>query len=225
MDRKLIFTALAGLVGGLAAGQAWGYFMAKKHLREEFDEELKFQLEMAKRQYQKLYKRDQFDTPATAVEALNRDGDDSIAEEIARAVNALTHYQGKQDEKQVAPKVADDAKTVVNNIFAQGPPPPREVDENEPHLIDIDEFVNNETGYEQYSLTYYMGDGVLADDKDQPIEGDKLDMTVGDNNLAEFQKMGEIAHCVYVRNHKLRAEFEISRSEGKYSEEVLGLRE
>lgn len=217
MNRQLVFTALAGVVGGLGTGLSIGYVIAKKQLEKEFEGELKAQVELAKRHYRKTYKQGEFESPVTVAQALLNE-----APAVDVAIAAMKAYGGDLQDKQ-AP-TTENAEVVVRNIFSDGPPPPSEVDENEPHLITEEEFFSNPNEYEQYSMVFYMGDKVLIDDREQPVEDHKVDSTVGKNNLEAFTKLPEDEHIIYVRNNTLRCEFEIAKHEGNYAVEVLGLR-
>lgn len=75
----------------------------------------------------------------------------------------------------------------------------------EPYIIDPDDFAWNEE-YEKISLTHFA-DGVLADDGDKPIED--VDNTVGGDYFNHFGEYEE--DVVYVRNDKMRVDFEICR--------------
>lgn len=75
----------------------------------------------------------------------------------------------------------------------------------EPYIIDPDDFAWNEE-YEKISLTHFA-DGVLADDGDKPIED--VDGTVGRDYFNHFGEYEE--DIVYVRNDKMRVDFEICR--------------
>lgn len=219
MNKNLLtlgVVAVASAIGGAAGG----YFLTRRHLEHHYEEEARVQIEEAKIYYRKMYKREQFDSPASAVEALIPKTDD---EKVNSAADALNVYQGKIKET-VPEKVVVEGEAVVRNIFANGPPRPQDVDENLPHIIPEEEFLENDTEFEQVSLTWYEGDNVLADEADKPIEAHKTNEIVGDENLLQFQHLGEDERTLYVRNPKLRMEFEISRSEGKFAEEVLGLR-
>lgn len=90
-----------------------------------------------------------------------------------------------------------------------------------PYIIHHDEFFENEREWEQASLTYYEGDDVLADEKDQPVPDPES--TVGNDALGRFGFGSKDRNVVYVRNESIEVDFEIMRSTGKYSVEVLGL--
>ena len=89
-----------------------------------------------------------------------------------------------------------------------------------PYIITKDEFMNNETSFQQITVTYFNGDDVLADDKDQMIN-DK-ERTVGETNLDKMGYGSDDPNVLYVRNDRMEIEFEILNSDGKYSEEVCG---
>lgn len=91
-------------------------------------------------------------------------------------------------------------------------------DEESPYILHIEEFMNDERGYGQTTLTYYEGDDVLVDDKDVPIYNQSG--TVG--NL-RFGHGSNDQNVVYIRNAKLHSEFEVILDHGFYEHEILGV--
>ncbi|WKW86845.1 hypothetical protein SEA_CONLEY_59 [Gordonia phage Conley] len=89
-----------------------------------------------------------------------------------------------------------------------------------PYIITVTEFTDNELGYGQNAISYYAGDHVLADERDQPIPN--IDGVVGERNLRFGDGSGD-ANVVFVRNEALQVDFEICQSLGTYAEEVLGV--
>lgn len=87
-----------------------------------------------------------------------------------------------------------------------------------PYVLQREEFYEEQQGYHQSTLTYYAGDEILVDEEDKPIYN-------------YIQIIGPILFghgsgdpkVFYVRNDKLRAEYEIIHDQGLYSVEVLGL--
>lgn len=75
------------------------------------------------------------------------------------------------------------------------------VDFDRPYIIDYNEV--GELDYEVIELTYYEGDGVLADELDELV--DDVDGTVGKTNLEKFGEYDSIC----VRNDARRVDFEI----------------
>ena len=236
------------------AGTAVGYFVAKKRLELRYEELSKREIAEAKQFYSVLNKRDDFETPASAVESLG----------LTEAAEALMKYQGKDkiskarslenDPVYIAGKALkygdkiEDGDTVsvevheamrvetdstlvevTRNVFTDSQPADDNFDYDEevksrtpdaPYVITHDEYMEAEPEYNQVILTYYIGDDVLTDDKDQPI--DETDATVGDDNLLRFGHGSKDNKIVYVRNDRLDLDFEILQSHGSYVEEVLG---
>lgn len=90
--------------------------------------------------------------------------------------------------------------------------------DTQPYILHKDEFWADEKNYTQTTLTYYDGDNILADEEEAPIYNHervtgplKFGHGSGDKNV------------VYIRNDKLRAEYEILYDSGLFSVEVLGL--
>ncbi len=96
-------------------------------------------------------------------------------------------------------------------------------DPDEPYVITHDEFMENENGWSQATLTYYNGDDVLTDDKDIPIPD--IEALVDSENLTKFGYGSRDRNVVYVRNEKIETDFEITLSQGEFSKEVAGFSE
>lgn len=99
-------------------------------------------------------------------------------------------------------KSEDDAKINVNeNSYPVNP-----------YIITPDEFAENYE-YDTIDITYFS-DGVLADENDEPLED--IENTIGLDAVKHF---GEYEpDTVYVRNERLKCDYEIIRDERKYSE-------
>ena len=88
------------------------------------------------------------------------------------------------------------------------------VNVEKPYVISPDDFGELD-GYETATLTYYA-DGVLEDDYYIVIEESEVDKMVG---VDSFEHFGEHEQdTVFVRNEKLKTDFEIQRDLRKYSE-------
>lgn len=88
----------------------------------------------------------------------------------------------------------------------------------EPYILHKDEFHEDEAGLTQTTLTYYEGDNILCDEADAPIYN--YESVTGP---LRFGHGSGDKNVVYVRNEKLRAEYEILRESGLFSVEVEGL--
>lgn len=88
----------------------------------------------------------------------------------------------------------------------------------EPYVLHKDEFWREEYGYDQLTLTYYAGDDILVDQEETPIYNHNSLM-----GPLTFGHGSNDQNVVYIRNDKLKAEYEILRDRGHYAIEVLGL--
>ena len=141
-----------------------------------------------------------------------------LIDEAKAEVKAVIEESGEQlyEEEDVV---------VHRNIFQNhGPSDRNELDRSNrsstrPYIIDQDEFTQADLEYNQNTLTYYEADGVLVDEQDQPVP---IAQTVGEKNLQFGNASGDV-NIVYIRNDSLEVDFEVCRSFGSYTEEVLGV--
>jgi hypothetical protein len=86
------------------------------------------------------------------------------------------------------------------------------------YILHVDEFVANELDYDQHTMTYYVGDDILADENDVPIYN--FYDVVGELRFGHGSKDPSL---VYIRSEKLRTEWEVIRHTGSFEIEVRGL--
>ena len=229
-----IASGVALVLGGVLIGGGIGYKIAEKRLKTKFDQLLDEEITEAKKRYARLNKRDEFETPEKALNVLHE----------TEAGKALQSYQGGSSEKirttkevkveSVSVDAADEGKVeVAKNVFVEQDAL-TEWDSDDfiyteeiklrspekPYILTQDEYMNNESEYEQSALTYYVGDDVLVDERDEPIN--ESDRIVGDDNLLRFGHGTKDNRIVYVRNDRMKMEWEIIQNMGKYTEQVLG---
>lgn len=89
----------------------------------------------------------------------------------------------------------------------------------EPYVIHKDEFFEQENDYTQTTLTYYAGDGILADEQDAPVYN--WERVIGELKFGHGS--GGDPNVFYIRNDKLRGEYEVLRHDGHYAVEVRGM--
>lgn len=129
-------------------------------------------------------------------------------------------------EEATDDEVEEEVEVVTNNVFAaseDGWDYEEEIrgrNSTEPYVIHRDEFFedDDEFDYRQASLTYYEGDEILVDDQNAPVYN--FENAIGPLRFGHGS--GE-ENIFYVRNPKLRMDYEIIRNPGHYSVEVLGL--
>ena len=99
------------------------------------------------------------------------------------------------------------------------PWPPLNRDVTKPYIISVEEFGEAEPGWQTIGLVYYAGDGVLADDKEQPIRDIKS--TVGPLAREGFGGVSQDPEVRFVRNDRLEVDFEICWDPRSYADAVL----
>lgn len=217
----------ASVLSAAASGTA-GYFFAKKRLRPYYEEISTREISEAKEFYGRLHKNDEDNgSPEKVLERLHG----------KEAVDALKSYQGNiaMETSVVAEKDSIIDSTPEITVFDKGLNVVKEASrssdfdydaevelrtEESPYIITHDEYYEGEKEYEQVTLTYFDGDDVLVDERDQPVPDP--DDSVGDDHLARFGFGSNDNNIVYIRNDRLELDFEIIRSNGKYAKEVLG---
>lgn len=94
-------------------------------------------------------------------------------------------------------------------------------DKSKPFVISDEAFGElAEEGFDSMTITYYIGDGVLADNRDQPIPN--ILMTTGPLSRESFGVMSGDDRIVYIRNYKLEHDFEVILHDGKWTD-LVGL--
>lgn len=216
-QNKSLVIPVAVVVGvaGLLVGGTAGWVFAKRHLKTKYEKLAIQEIAEAKLFYQTLYKTDKLATPEGAVE-------ERVSAGMAAAAKALSTYSGEGEDEP-------DVTVVRENVFAKAEVEVEfdlEVEkknrtETAPYIISHDEYMEAEPGYDQQVLTYYEGDETLADERDEPIM--TVDEVVGEDHLQRFGYGSGDPNTVFIRNDRLTLDFEVTRSEGKFSHEVLGL--
>jgi hypothetical protein len=222
MKKTTIAIAISS-IASLAVGSTAGYFIAKFQLGKQFDERLKTEVEETKAFYMGLSKKA---TYRTAEDAAN-----DLLEPRRQAIIALKEYQGEVKEDSFFEKVDEEKEfsgPTVKSIFDKGhateevsEKDKRNRTEEAPYILEKEEFLQNEDERTQSTLTYYAGDGILTDSRDDIIR--EVDETVGQGNLENFGYGSGDPKVVYVRNCALDIEYEILHHEGTYKQHVAGL--
>lgn len=245
-----ILTGVA--VVGLAVGGFVGYKVAQKQLRLRYEEIAKKEIEEAKEYYGRLHKTDsetsdpeklleklhgkeaveavrahksylgEAESPASSEEDLNpaeRALYEKHGVEVVEEKDGTLRATEVQETSVVRQNVFDNSSPVTDDGFDYEAELARRTSEK-PYVITHDEYYECELDYEQTDLTYYEKDDTLVDSRDMPIPDE--DNVVGSDNLTRFGHGSKDENIVYVRNDRMKVDFEISRSVGSYAQEVLG---
>lgn len=232
MNNTQAFIGLGlAFLGGAALGAGLGYRIAVGKLDMKYNEQMEEEIARTRAHYERTYKAGDFETPASAAEALGV---------VGEAADALLTYQGLDEENKKAfldarnrfvpederiqdVEIVEEESVEEHNVFEKSSEDygfsPR--DPERPYMITMIEFGENEPDHDQVSITYYAGDKILADDKDKPLAD--ADRCVGLDNLQKFGGMPDPT-IILVRNERLRMDYEVNLREGKYAHEVAGFR-
>lgn len=152
------------------------------------------------------------------------DGHPSMVD-AARAMELTPLEELAPDAEEVQVEVTERKGPVAVGIFRRAEDNGWDYDtemqkrtDDAPYVIHKDEFFGDEMEWDsQSTLTYYVGDDVLADQNDVPIY-DIAD-TIGE---VKFGHGSGDPNVFYVRDPRKHCEYEILRHTGQFSVEVLG---
>lgn len=230
MDDTLRYILIAAgtvgvFVGGFMSGSMFAHNKLETQLDERLEEAIEAETKKIKAHYAAVHKTE-FPTP----------GDLPSVKEVKEIVETYTGQgspllqRGPQpglEYLNIKPKPAVDeepepeiiTRTVFNNMVIESDS--WDPDTTEPHVISIEDFSQNDNGWEQETLTWYAGDNTLADARDEPVSDMRL--TIGEgSNLELFGFISKDKNVVHIRNPHLETDFEILRSDGTYAREVAG---
>lgn len=215
-------------VTSFASGLGLGYFLGKRKSVEVEVHELPaavrvdFDVEVEETDEEELKAKR---PPRVVIEAK-----DAVEQGIVR-VNDLSELRPSmlsEDDGQIieaSQEVIEDVETADIVVIEDTPINNWDWDEElenrtelAPYIIHQEEFYANEQNYTQTSLAYYTGDDTLADEDDAPVYN--YTNVVGE--LTFGHGAGE-ENVVYIRNDERKAEYEVTRLDGHYAIEVLGL--
>lgn len=123
-----------------------------------------------------------------------------------------SYSQGKMTVREAEP--IDYESNAYKDLLA-------ERSHDKPYIITIDEFMDEYKDYDKISFTYFEGDDVVADEREQPYE--EVASSLGLGNLKRFGEWSQDADQVYIRNHKLEIDFEVTRDDRSFAEVVAGV--
>lgn len=207
------------------AGAAASYVVTMKVMESKFQKQLHDEVQDARAFFQQMYSTPTFvEVPAETEKALVVK--ETQVDRVGAALESLESYQPTQEDE------VDRKPVIVNNIFTNATPPGTEVlaalmatrDPAEPYIITREEFYENEPDFEQQQFTYWEGDDILVDDREEfnPVDSDQV---AGDDNLMRFGYGSGDENVLYVRNETLDPpmDLHITKSSGKYADEVMAI--
>ena len=219
MKNPRLIATVAG-VASFGAGLVVGYKVAEKRLGAQFEKRIEEEISDMREFYTNV--KQKYETPEEAAAALIPDPEpiDPRVKTQRVQYNKIVkqqEYDGLAEFAEKEPEEGceiDKPEVVTQNVFEMN------ADPNGPYIISQEEFMANETGYEQATLTFYVADETLSDQRDEIIEN-RVDV-IGPISDVNFGEGSSDSNTVHVRNPKLQMEFEVVRSERSYAEDVLG---
>jgi hypothetical protein len=226
ITRRIDARGVGFLLGGLGVGLAVGFFFGYRWNKEKIKAEAFEKSEEEVEKIRELY-RNQADTVrmARAKPALDEVVEERGYSQRVRAeevrltrppvpvaepapVSELEELRATQGQKE-----KDDGWNFEEEVAKRT--------KEHPYIIHQDEFTMNEPEHSQVTYTYYALDQVLTDEGENKV--DNQDDVVGVHNLHNFGHGADDFQVVFVRNERLRMDFEVCLTDQSYQEEVLGL--
>lgn len=216
---------VAPYVVGISAAFAIGAYLAKRKYQKLYADLAEQEISEAKIFYAALQK------PGTPEEVMDSLGllpeEEENVQAMEKAKVVMRDYRRPDLISGAAETILEEnGGNVVRSIFDGGESDVWDYkaeeaarDKSLPYIVSQAEFLENEPEYEQITITYYEGDEVLSDERDQVMV---TEVAVGIENL-RFGHGSNDKNVVLVRNEVLSLDFEVVRSEGHYAHEVLGL--
>ncbi len=223
---------------GLVVGGVSGYFVTRAVITKKIQEIADREIESVKEHYDRKAKLNKVGKYADISNLVDDEELDESEEDVVESVTEQkadgdhvaydkiikeTGYNGDdEDVAQAITKVTERKEPIVKNVFKDPQPSIGQRDPEVPYLISTEEFMaNDEFAFDQITLTYFEGDDTLTDEREDIVSD--VVRTVGRDNLLRFGENSQDPNVVYVRNERLRSDFEIVRDPGKYSVNVLGM--
>ena len=223
---------------GMGVGAVTGYFIAKRHMETKYSKIADEEIEEMREHYQAKTRAFEAKKAKLPVEEIVKErGYSSEPENVSPPMAiqppnlVMADDEDEIDTPENRQEVIDslEEKPEVRNIFTEAQvnhewnwhEERRNRSPDIPYVIHIDE--REEMDFQVETLTYYEGDDVLCNQRDEIIDPDfERDNLIGEKNLERFGHGSNDPAIVYVRNDKLELIYEICRSPHKFAEEVHG---
>lgn len=229
-----VLIATAATVGVLSGALAC-FLVVNSRLEKKYQTIADEQVESVKSRYSLLRKEGDAADPAKLAESLLVSEAEDAAEPTAEIIIEKQNYASKAVSRPL--EEAKPASVVVQNVFAEAQSTDElkldtdwdwEIEkanrtETSPYVITKEEFFENEPEHEQTSFTYFAGDDILVDERDQPLSNNEVIDGREGKNLERFGHGSGDKNVVYVRNEKIAMDFEVNYTPAKFTETVLGV--
>lgn len=245
MNREMI-KLIIGTSSGVLIGGFVGFVVTQRVLKEKYDALLDEEVLRLK----EYYRQDDVDEDSEAWNAANEPYD---PEELDRMSNEELVKMNEDLQRDLVAK-GRNSKIIQELSYSEEDPDVLEVRPEEehrkmtieeatpidpsdeklqemialrtpdtPYVITIDEFMEDyPEDYDKISVTYFDGDGNLSDSRERIIP--EVEEIIGSDALTKFGLFSKDKNIVYVRNEKIRTDFEVALDQRSYVEVIAGLR-
>ena len=204
MNKTVLYSAISFLIGS-ALGAVGTYVFKMKKYDSAFR---KRQEEM-----EAYYKKKQSE-PQKPIEPAESDGH-MIPIKIEKKTNMMEEARKIAADQGYIKKQYSKIKSEDEEESLDDIPTADEVINDKPYVIDMNEFGTQEM-YEIETWHLYS-DGVITDETNAPVDMDDVMNTVSYSAIDTLKNSNK--DCVYVRNERLRKDFEIIEEIGRYDDE------
>lgn len=218
--RATLGKSIALVVGGMLIGGGTATLILKKHYQRILEEEVA-SVKAAYKTETKNLKKQNIELLDVVTQPKVVNPDKPLSEEDILKISAseliANHSYGGGVIEQEAPRFKMYDRTTTNFNPAE-----EERSEDEPYVVSLAEFSNDEEDFDKITIRYFEEDNTLVEE----LRSETLPLdSVGETNLLRFGIGSEDEEIVYVRNEKLKIDFEVIRDEGSYTASVLGIPE
>jgi hypothetical protein len=230
VTRRLNAEGIGFFITGAVVGAALGFYFGYRWNREKIRAEVLEEAEKTIAEIREVYRETYEPEPSTIVP--EKPSLDDVVEEKGYSGEVKTEEEVRRLMRPpvvVKPAGPASVRDLINEHpdnkdKAEGWDYKRELAQrtvDRPYIIHQDEYMQQESGYSQVTLTYYAGDDVVTEENDTVI--DNVDSLLGISNLIHWGHGSDDINVVYIRNPRIEVEYEVCRSPRSYAEEIQGL--
>lgn len=231
---------LIGTTSGVLVGAFIGYVVTQRVLKAKYELEIQTEISSLKSFYQEKAKNRLMEQEELDESYSEEEYEDDLrefnrvilkqdySEDSSPAEEEFDYLKTDPDFSEVRPEQESRKMTVeeATEIDTEDPLLIEMIENrrnDEPYIITIDEFMED-VDYidDKLTVTYFDGDDTLADTADKVIP--EVEEIIGSDALTKFGLFSKDQNVVYVRNERLRADFEVILDENKYTEVIAGFK-
>lgn len=228
VTRAIDTRAVGFFLGGVGVGVAVGFFFGHRWNKEKIKAEAFKQSEAEVEKIREVYR--------TSAETVRIVHDKPSLDEVIEERGYSNRVTDEEVERPTRPPVPVSPPSVSRSLFPEQEPSievetgkskdddwnfTEEIAQrthNRPYILHQNEFTEDQSGYSQLTYTYYAPDDVLTDEAEEIVENP--DTMVGTDNLQRFGHGADDFDVLFVRNDRLRMEFEICRVHESWEDAV-----